>query len=109
MPKPDPFHWGSRTDYLCARSSRFDHGLYPFWLLRDSYDEYQSIKKPTTGLCAVLEVRERLHPERIFVVGFDRLMHPEKDDPPNTWLIHDKWAEHELLKTLGVKELGEVR
>jgi hypothetical protein len=32
-------------------------------------------------------------------------MHPEKDDPPNTWLIHDKWAEHELLKTLGVKEL----
>ena len=40
------------------------------------------------------------------VIGFDRLMHPERDDGPHPWLAHDKWAEHEVLKKLGVKELG---
>jgi hypothetical protein len=99
----DPRDWGSRTDYLCARSPCFDHGHFPFWLLKDSYE---SMHKPTTGLCAVLEVRERLPDAEIFVIGFDRLMHPEMPDPPNTWLAHDKWAEHELLKKLGVRELA---
>jgi hypothetical protein len=100
----DPVHRGVRTDYLCARSSRYDMGKHPFWLLKDAYPEYTG-KKPTTGLCAVLEVIERLKPDRIYVSGFDRLMHPDRPDPPNTWLAHDKWAEHKLLMTLGVREL----
>lgn len=66
----------------------------------------ESHGKQTTGLCAVLEARRRLNPKEIFVIGFDRLMHPERDDPPNTWLAHNKWAEHEVLKKLGVRELG---
>jgi hypothetical protein len=102
----DPADRGTRTDYLCARSPRFDTGKHPFWLLRDRYDQYPSQSKPTTGLCAVLEVIERLNPDQVYVIGFDRLMHPERPDPPHTWLAHDKWAEHELLKSLGVKELG---
>lgn len=101
--------WGSRTDYLCARSSRYDLGMVPFWLLKDRYDAYRSDKKPTTGLCAVLEAIERLQPERISVIGFDRLMHPDRPDPPNTWLAHDKHAEHALLKSLGVDELVQIR
>lgn len=101
----DRRHWGSRTDYLCARSARFDNGRWPFWLLRDRYEQYPSRSKPTTGLCAVLEVIERLRPEEISVIGFDRLMNPETPDPPHTWLAHDKHAEHSLLKSLGVKEL----
>ena len=99
-------HWGSRTDYLCARSARYDHGAVPFWLLKDRYSQYPSLSKPTTGLCAVLEVFERLKPEAVSVIGFDRLMHPERPDPPDTWLAHDKYAEHDLLMQLGVKELG---
>lgn len=62
--------------------------------------------KPTTGLCAVLEAIERLQPAEIRVIGFDRLMHPEFEDPPHTWLAHDKWAEHAMLRDLGVRELG---
>jgi hypothetical protein len=97
----DPVHWGSRTDYLCARSHRFDLGLHPFWLSSYSYGG----KKPTTGLSAVFEAYTRLKPSELFVTGFDRLMHPERADPPHTWLAHDKWAEHEILKKLGVREL----
>ena len=102
----DDKDWGSRTDYLCARSLRFDCGRHPFWLLRDRYSQYPSHSKPTTGLCAVLEAIERLNPDQIYVTGFDRLMHPERPDPAHTWLAHDKWAEHEVLKSLGVRELG---
>lgn len=102
---PDPTHWGSRTDYLCACSRRFDQGKYPFWLVEQS-----GLPKLTTGTAAVLEAKRRLAPDEIYVIGFDRVMHPEKPDPPNTWIAHDKWAEHELLKQLGVKELhGQVR
>lgn len=97
----DPLHWGSRTDYLCARSPRFDQGKYPFWLSNKSYGGM----KATTGLCAVLEAVDRLKPAQIRVIGFDRLMHPEREDPPHTWLAHDKWAEYQLLRDLGVKEL----
>lgn len=95
----DRSHWGSRTDFLCARSPKFDHGYFPFWLL-DSQNKY------TTGLCAVLEAKRRLDPKEIFVIGFDRLMHPERDDGPHPWLAHDKWVEHEMLKKIGVRELG---
>lgn len=95
----DRKHWGSRTDVLCACSLRFNHGQHPFWLLSNPH-------KWTTGLCAVLEAKRRLNPKEIFVIGFDRLMHPEREDPPHTWLGHDKWAEHEILKQLGVRELG---
>lgn len=95
----DRKHWGSRTDYLCACSPRFDHGHFPFWLLANE-------DKRTTGLCAVLEAKKRLAPDEIAVIGFDRLMRPEREDPPNTWLAHDKWAEHAVMMELGVKELG---
>jgi len=98
----DRRHWGSRTDYLCARSRRFDHGQFPFWL---SDYEYGGAK-PTTGLSAVAEARARCPTEEIAVIGFDRLMHPESPDSSNTWLAHDKWAEHELLKTWGIRELA---
>lgn len=108
----DQNHWGTRTDYLCARSSRYDHGRAPFWLLKDRYDEYVCAgKKPTTGLCAVLETMARLAPTEIALIGFDRLLHPDDPDPPHTWLAHDKWAEHECLMSLPVRiiDLGQVR
>ena len=109
-PHYDSKHWGTRTDYLCARLPRYDRGRFPFWHLRASYDLYQAPegKKPTTGLCAVLEAIERGFTD-IAVIGFDRLMRPDDPDPLHTWLAHDKWAEHALIKKLGVKDLGEVR
>jgi hypothetical protein len=105
--------WGTRTDYLCARSSRYDLGKHPFWLLKDSYELYDAPpkKKATTGLCAVLEVFERFAPTEICLIGFDRLLHPNDPDPPHTWLAHDKWAEHECLMSLPTRitDLGQVR
>jgi hypothetical protein len=103
----DRAHWGSRTDYLCARSPRFDWGRFPFWLLKDSYGLYQHPNpaiKPTTGLCAVLECVERFPQTDIAVIGFDRLLHPEREGP--SWPAHDAYAEHECLMKLGVKPLG---
>jgi hypothetical protein len=91
----DPQHWGRRTDYLCARSPRFDHGKHPFWL-------YEG-QKYSTGYCAVLETMRRLAPTEIYLIGFDRLLHPQRDE--GDWLGHSKWIEHELLKQLPVKEL----
>jgi hypothetical protein len=92
----DPTHWGRRTDYLCARSPRFDHGMFPFWLV--------SGVKYSTGYCAVLETIKRLAPDEIYLIGFDWLLHPDRDS--GDWLAHSKWVEHELLKRLGVKELS---
>jgi hypothetical protein len=113
-PHHDPKHWGTRTDYLCARLPRFDKGKFPFWLA-DRWDHVLP-KKPTTGLCAVLEAIERLAPAEISLIGFDRLLRP--DEPSATpiqlasqeWLAHDKYAEHAYLRTLKAKvfDLGEV-
>lgn len=104
-PGYDRKDWGTRTDYLCARSPRYDKGNFDFWLAMDRYAEYESSKKPTTGLCAVLEVFQRLQPTEVALIGFDRLLRPNDPDPPFTWLAHDKHAEHRLLMKLGVKEL----
>jgi hypothetical protein len=105
LPFYDKHDWGSRTDYLCARSPTY----HPDWLAdAQTYRGCPASKKPTTGLCAVLEARRRFPDEEIAVIGFDRLMHPELQDPPNTWLAHDKWAEHRLLKDIGVRELEQV-
>jgi hypothetical protein len=100
----DPKDWGSRTDYLCARSTRFDHGLFPFWLLSDPKG---FSGKPTTGLCAVAEAISRGYTD-IYLIGFDRVLHPER---PGEWLAHDKWAEHRYLKSLPARitELGDIR
>lgn len=95
LPPYDRAHWGSRTDFLCARSPRFDHGQFPFWLYEGP--------KYSTGYCAVLETMRRLAPAQIYLIGFDRLLHPERDE--GDWLGHSKWVEHELLKKLGVREL----
>jgi hypothetical protein len=97
----DPIHWGSRTDYLCARSAEFDHGRFPFWLIQSP-----PTQKLSTGTAAVLTAQYRLTPREIWVIGFDRVMHPEVPDPPYTWLAHNKWVERDLMTLLGVKELG---
>lgn len=102
LPEHDRKDWGSRTDYLCACSPRFDKGKHPFWLAKWE----GGLPKPTTGFSAVMEANRRFPDSTIYVIGFDRLMHPERCDPPHAWLAHDKWAEHEALKALGVRELG---
>jgi len=106
-PAADSRNWGSRTDILCARSPRFDKGRYPFWLLDGKFYDHKPFK-PTTGICAVVEAKRRLNPKEIFLIGFDRLMHPEIEDPPCTWLAHDKWYEHAMLVAMGVKELEQI-
>lgn len=103
LPAHDVRRWGSRTDYLCARSPRFDQGKHPFWLLSapEDYPDTQ-LPKPTTGLCAVVEAVKRGYTD-IALIGFDRLLHPEIKDSGQQWIAHDKWREHEYLKTLPVK------
>lgn len=102
----DRKHWGTRTDYLCARSPRYDHGQFPFWLYDGTWDEYFaqfSKMKPTTGLCAVFTAIDRMHPEEISLLGLDRVMHPYVPDDAPPWLCHDMFGEHECLKSLPVR------
>lgn len=104
----DPRHWGTRTDFLCARSRRFDSGKYPFWLLQAPEDYPDTcLPKPTTGLCAVVEAIKRGYTD-ITLIGFDRLLHPDREDDGPQWLAHDKRREHDYLMSLParIRELG---
>lgn len=125
-PKPDPFHWGTRTDYLCARSLIFkdEKSKVPFWHFSDPpkwLDYYAGFEprnaKPSTGLCAVFMALDNLAPQEIGLIGFDRLTNPNDRksrkwyDTPSTSLYgHDQRAEHECLMSLPVKivNMGEM-
>jgi hypothetical protein len=105
----DRRHWGSRTDYLCARSFRFDHGHHPFWLFDSrkwcDYFAHFSGKKPTTGLCAVFCAIDRLAPNGIGLIGFDRVLRP---DEISGRYLHDGRAEYACLHSLGVNIIDLV-
>jgi hypothetical protein len=120
-PKPDPLHWGTRTDYTCGRSLVFRDEKHPekFWHFDDPPEwigYYESFrprhKKPSTGLCAVFCAIDRLAPEEIALIGFDRLLDPNDmksrkatDDQKYMYSMygHDQRAEHECLMSLPVK------
>lgn len=110
-------HWGTRTDYLCARSHSFDHGLFPFWLFDSpkwrEYFAHFSQKKPTTGLCAVFCAIDQLAPKEIGLIGFDRVLNPEhgslcKWNGSSSIHMHDARAEYACLHSLGlqIRNLG---
>lgn len=109
----DRSHWGSRTDYLCARSPSFDKGQHPFWLFDSpewcEYYARYSDRKPSTGLCALFMAVEKLKPDCIGLIGFDRMLNPDdaksrKWNEPKARSLwgHDQRAEHDCLHSLGV-------
>lgn len=95
--------WGSRTDYLFARSPAFDHGHFPFWLWEgdEIFWKKYSHRKPSTGTCAVFRAAKELQPSSITLIGFDYVLRPETA----TGWWHDARAEKEALLELGVTEL----
>lgn len=108
-------HWGTRTDYLCARSPIFvTQGVKtPYLIYDDEYmPEYLALRpahpKVSTGVSAVLCVAKRLRPERIGLIGFDRVFDPQaktcrfdRDEQHMTW-PHDAVAESRLVFSLGI-------
>jgi hypothetical protein len=121
-PKPDPSHWGTRTDAICGRSLIYDLGNYPFWYFNDPQkwmDYYSSFnprhKKPSTGLCAAFCAIDRGYTE-IALIGFDRLLDP-KDRTSRKWSEpkmcslygHDQRAEHEALMALPANIIDLVK
>ena len=117
--RKDSKNWGTRTDYLCARSLVFDLGKFPYWWFNDPpkwLNYYQSFnprhKKPSTGLCAVFMAIDKLDAKEIALLGYDRLLNPNDmksrkatDDIKYTYSLygHDQRAEHECLMSLPVK------
>jgi hypothetical protein len=80
----------------------------PRWI--DYYQTFNpSFPKPSTGLKAVFCAMEFENPPEIGLIGFDMVLHPEK--PTSKWFheqgkylySHDARAEHQCLKSLGVK------
>lgn len=128
--RPDPKHWGTRTDYLCARSSAFQHGSVPFWHFSDTgwtakwLDYFYSFEpriafkpirpKPSTGLCAVFCAMEYLKPKELAFIGFDRLLDPDRETykwhalRSSPW-PHDAHAEHRALYGLGLSIIDLVK
>jgi hypothetical protein len=117
--RKDSKNWGTRTDYLCARSLVCDRGLFPYWWFNDPLhwiNYYKSFnprhKKPSTGLCAVFMAIDKIAPDEIALIGFDRLLDPTDmksrkatDDRKYLYSMygHDQRAEHECLMSLPVK------
>jgi hypothetical protein len=114
-PKALPEHWGTRTDFLCARSLvyRDEKSKVPFWHFADDPEwlEYYSKfnprhDKPSTGLCAVFCAIERGYDD-IALIGFDRLLNPDdttsrrwNEDRMYSMYGHDQRAEHACLMSL---------
>lgn len=119
---PDSKHWGTRTDYLCARSPALAKGKVPYWHFfgewtqrwLDYFDSFgpripfkPGKPKPSTGLCAVFCAMEFLKPSELAVIGFDRMLSPNRETfkwnstQPTCW-PHDPQAEHAALYGLGI-------
>lgn len=123
-------HFGTRTDYLCARSAVYRQEGLPFWHFNEDKPEDKSSKwlqyyakfkpkywKPSIGLCAVFKAKDLLDPKEIAVIGFDRVMYPEDGisykwnhvkPAPFPW-FHDQRAEHECIHSLGIKIIDLAR
>jgi hypothetical protein len=114
--RKDSKNWGTRTDYLCARSLVYQK-KEPFWHFNDPpewieyYNRFEPRhKKPSTGLCAVFCAIDRLAPDEIALIGYDRLLDPS-DRKSRKWnersmtslYGHDQRAEHECLMSLPVR------
>lgn len=109
-------HFGTRTDYLCARSGAYAKPGVPFWHLPDSspwHVYYKKFKpkywKPSHGLSAVFCAIDNMKPERIALIGFDRILYTD-DQCTGKWYNprmferwqHDQRAENECLYSLGI-------
>lgn len=123
-PGYDPEHWGTRTDYLCARSLTYkdEKSKVPFWHFDEDKNKpgkwlkyFATFKpklwKPSIGLSAVFMAIDRLAPKEIALIGFDRVLNPDDDrshkwhnsagKPPHGW-AHCQRAERECLYSLGI-------
>lgn len=126
-PPPDPFHWGTRTDYVAAHSRLYQQPGQNFWCFRDDdpegqkwlayYKEFKPRKpKPSTGLMAVFMAIDKLKPKEIAVIGFDRVLDPT-DGTTTKWHKprghyawgHDQRVEHLALMNCGTTIIDLVK
>lgn len=119
----DAKDWGTRTDYLCARSASFAQPGIPFWHFPEGewarwwLDYFNSFEpripfkprlpKPSTGLCAVFCAMEFMKPKEIALIGFDRMLNPDREtfkwnSTQSTCWPHDSHAERKALLGLGI-------
>jgi hypothetical protein len=128
-PMPNPEDWGTRTDYVsttkpdhwvCSPSipgERWVFGHKTKGYRRPDVDRWLAYfgqflgdkhRKPSNGLCAVFCAVEFLKPEKIGLIGFDSILHPERntgkwwDSKPPKW-SHDQKAENQALYGLGIE------
>jgi hypothetical protein len=124
----DPKHWGTRTDYLAARSGIYRKEGIPYWHFHDESAQGQKwlkyfatfkpkIWKPSIGLTAVFMAIDHLDAKEIALIGFDRIlkqddMHSAKWDrpgkPKHAW-GHCQRAERECLDSLGITIIDLVK
>ena len=112
-------HFGTRMDYVCARSHLFRRSDVPFWHFSAIEDKWlplyrkYSVAKPSTGLCAVFCAIEYLGVEEISLIGFDRLLHGKcgkYNKRERMWFaVHDGDAESKCLSELPIKVIDLVR
>ncbi len=117
--KTDAEHFGTRTDYLCARSNIFEKPVVPFWLFPVIQGKWLPVyrkfgtAKPSTGLCAVFCVLEYLNPPEIALIGYDQLLHGKagkyNDRMRTGFTAHDGNAEAKCLASLPVKIIDLAR
>ena len=114
-----PEHFGTRTDYLCARSHLFHNPRLPFWHFSGDIEErakkiYSKFgsAKISTGLGAIFCAIEYLKPSEIALIGFDQLLHGKagkyNDRSRSGFTAHDGKAEMECLKSLPVRIIDLV-
>lgn len=130
--KKQSIHWGTRTDYICARSPAFAKDRVGFLLFADGSELCERwlryfhsfgpripfkprIPKPSTGLCAVFCAVEFLKPASIALIGFDRMLDPS-DVTSGKWHTrnpacwpHDSVAENRALYGLGIPIIDLAR
>jgi len=126
----EPQHFGTRTDYICARSPMYRQEGIPFWHFQEDKPEepecrwlqyYRQFKpkywKPSAGLCAVFMAKDLLDPKEIGVIGFDRVLYQDDNisykwnhpkPQPFPW-FHDQRAEYECIHSLGIQIIDLAR
>lgn len=110
-PRPNAEDWGTRIDYSCGSSRRWEIPGVPFllcpqkWL--DYFHGFNPTYKPSTGLLALFCVYEMGHRE-IGLAGFDNILRPHikgltkwYNEPHKYAGCHDYESEHRAALGLG--------
>lgn len=108
----DPVHRGMKTDVIFSRNPVHEQEGKKFWFHPNCMGlgvyEWNLLQpmmlptKPSTGMCAILSALYILKPTEIALIGFDFMLHPNRQTEWSNG-AHNMKNEHELLKRLPCK------